>query len=70
MMPTFIQGVPSATSRGDRPIDSYAALFDPKFRGYTAIEDNFTTTGQKTALYLKKSGLPRSTTLEHDPGGS
>jgi putative spermidine/putrescine transport system substrate-binding protein len=58
MMPTFIQGdsigyLPEATG----PIDSYAALFDPKFRGYTAIEDNYTTTGQKTALYLKKSGL-------------
>jgi spermidine/putrescine-binding protein len=58
MMPTFIQGdsigyLPDATG----PIDSYAALFDPKFRGYTAVEDNYTTTGQKTALYLKKSGL-------------
>jgi spermidine/putrescine-binding protein len=38
-------------------LDSYAALFDPKFRGYVAIEDNYTTTGQKTALYLKESGL-------------
>jgi len=47
MMPTFIQG----DSIGYLPdftggvVDSYGALFDPKFRGYTAIEDNFTTTG-------------------------
>ncbi|HET6467566.1 MAG TPA: extracellular solute-binding protein [Geminicoccaceae bacterium] len=59
MMPTFIQGdsigyLPDATGG---VVDSYAALFDPRFRGYTAIEDNFTTTGQKTALYLQKSGL-------------
>lgn len=38
-------------------LDSYAALFDPKFRGYVSIEDNYTTSGQKTALYLKESGL-------------
>lgn len=38
-------------------LDSYAALFDPKFRGYVSIEDNYTTAGQKTALYLKKSGM-------------
>ena len=40
-----------------RQADSYAALFDPKFRGYVSIEDNYTTAGQKTALYLKKSGM-------------
>ena len=58
MMPTFIQGdsigyLPEFTG----PVDSYSALFDPRWRGYTAIEDNFTTTGQKTALYLKKNDL-------------
>ena len=58
MMPTFIQGdsigyLPEFTGE----VDSYSALFDPKFKGFTAIEDNFTTTGQKTALYLQKNGL-------------
>ena len=58
MMPTFIQGdsigyLPEFTGH----VDSYGALFDPKFKGYTAIEDNDTTTGQKTALYLKKNNL-------------
>lgn len=38
-------------------LDSYGALFDPQFRGLVALEDNYTTTGQKTALYLKASGL-------------
>lgn len=37
-------------------LDSYGAFFDEKWRGYVALEDNFTTTGQKTALYLKASG--------------
>lgn len=58
MMPTFIQGdsigyLPEFTGE----VDSYGALFDPKFKGFTAVEDNFTTTGQKTALYLKKNNL-------------
>lgn len=58
MLPIFLQGdsfayLPEAT--GD--VDSYGALFDPKWRGYTALEDNFTTTGQKTALYLKANNL-------------
>lgn len=58
MMPMFIQGdsigyLPEFTG----PVDSYSALFDPKFRGFTAVEDNFTTTGQKTALYLKRNNL-------------
>jgi spermidine/putrescine-binding protein len=57
-VPTVLQGdsfayLPEATGE----LDSYAALFDPKFRGYVALEDNYTTAGQKTALYLKKSGL-------------
>lgn len=38
-------------------LDSYGALFDPKFRGFVALEDNYTTAGQKTALYLKANGL-------------
>lgn len=38
-------------------LDSYAALFDEKFRGYVALEDNFTTSAQKTALYLKANDL-------------
>lgn len=37
-------------------LDSYGALFDPRFRGLVALEDNYTTAGQKTALYLKASG--------------
>lgn len=56
-VPTVLQGdsfayLPQETG----PLDSYAALFDPKFKGYVALEDNYTTAGQKTALYLKKSG--------------
>lgn len=38
-------------------LDSLGALFDPKFRGYVSLEDNYTTAGQKTALYLKKNSL-------------
>jgi putative spermidine/putrescine transport system substrate-binding protein len=38
-------------------LDSYSALFDPKFKGYVALEDNYTTAGQKTALYLKHAKL-------------
>lgn len=57
-VPTVLQGdsfayLPEKTG----PLDSYGALFDPKFKGYVALEDNFTTTGQKTALYLKKNKL-------------
>jgi putative spermidine/putrescine transport system substrate-binding protein len=55
--PTVLQGdsfayLPEKTGS----LDSYAALFDPKFKGYVALEDNYTTAGQKTALYLKASG--------------
>jgi putative spermidine/putrescine transport system substrate-binding protein len=55
--PTVLQGdsfayLPEKTGR----LDSYGALFDPKFKGYVALEDNYTTAGQKTALYLKASG--------------
>jgi spermidine/putrescine-binding protein len=58
-VPSVLQGdsfayLPEATG-GD--LDSYGALFDPKFKGYVALEDNYTTAGQKTALYLKNSGM-------------
>lgn len=57
-IPTVLQGdsfayLPEATGN----LDSYGALFDPKWRGYVALEDNYTTAGQKTALYLKKNNL-------------
>jgi spermidine/putrescine-binding protein len=57
-VPTVLQGdsfayLPEKTG----PLDSYAALFDPKWKGFVALEDNYTTAGQKTALYLKKAGL-------------
>src|SRR5687768_3104930 len=56
-VPTVLQGdsfayLPEET--GD--LDSYAALFDPRFRGFVTLEDNYTTAGQKTALFLKHSG--------------
>jgi putative spermidine/putrescine transport system substrate-binding protein len=56
-VPTVLQGdtfayLPDET--GD--LDSYAALFDRKFKGFVALEDNYTTAGQKTALFLKDSG--------------
>jgi putative spermidine/putrescine transport system substrate-binding protein len=55
-VPTVLQGdsfafLPEATGQ----LDSYGALFDPKFKGFVALEDNYTTAGQKTALYLKDS---------------
>ena len=56
-MPTVLQGdsfayLPQETGE----LDSYAALFDPAFKGFVALEDNYTTAGQKTALFLKHSG--------------
>jgi putative spermidine/putrescine transport system substrate-binding protein len=56
-VPTVLQGdsfayLPQETGE----LDSYAALFDPKFRGFVALEDNYTTAGQKTALFLQHSG--------------
>src|SRR5919106_3346302 len=56
--PTVLQGdsfafLPEKTGQ----LDSYAALFDPKWKGFVALEDNYTTAGQKTGLYLKKAGL-------------
>ena len=57
-VPTVLQGdsfayLPEKTGR----LNSYAALFDPKWKGYVALEDNYTTAGQKTALYLKHAKL-------------
>jgi spermidine/putrescine-binding protein len=56
-VPTVLQGdsfayLPDETGA----LDSYSALFDPKFKGFVALEDNYTTAGQKTALFLKHSG--------------
>ncbi|MGI9414477.1 MAG: ABC transporter substrate-binding protein [Hyphomicrobiales bacterium] len=56
-VPTVLQGdsfayLPDET--GD--LDSYGALFDPKFKGFVSLEDNYTTAGQKTALFLNHSG--------------
>ncbi|HLN07377.1 MAG TPA: hypothetical protein VK281_00190, partial [Xanthobacteraceae bacterium] len=53
-VPTVLQGdsfafLPETTGQ----LDSYGALFDPKWKGFVALEDNYTTAGQKTALYLK-----------------
>src|SRR3984893_11700750 len=55
-VPTVLQGdsfayLPEKTGN----LNSYGALFDPKWRGFVALEDNYTTAGQKTALYLKHS---------------
>jgi spermidine/putrescine-binding protein len=57
-VPTVLQGdsfayLPEKTGE----LNSYAALFDPKWKGYVALEDNYTTAGQKTALYLKHANL-------------
>jgi putative spermidine/putrescine transport system substrate-binding protein len=57
-VPTVLQGdsfayLPEKTGK----LNSYAALFDPKWKGYVALEDNYTTAGQKTALYLKHANL-------------
>lgn len=55
--PTVLQGDSFAYVEDETgPLDSYAALFDPQWRGQVALEDNFTTAGQKAALYLKSSG--------------
>lgn len=56
-VPTVLQGdsfayLPDETGE----LDSYAALFDPKHRGFVSLEDNYTTACQKTALFLQKSG--------------
>lgn len=40
-----------------REITSYGALFADEFSGQVAIEDNYTTAGQKTAMYLKQNDM-------------
>jgi spermidine/putrescine-binding protein len=56
-VPTVMQGDSFAYfSDQTGVLDSYGALFDSHFKGYSALEDNYTTSGQKTALYLKLSG--------------
>jgi spermidine/putrescine-binding protein len=56
-VPTVLQGDSFAYLPGETgDLDSYAALFDPRFKGFVALEDNYTTAGQKTALFLKHSG--------------
>ncbi len=56
--PTVLQGDSFAFLEEETgELNSYGALFDPKFRGASALEDNFTTTGQKTAMYLKQAGM-------------
>lgn len=57
-VPTVLQGdsfayLPEKTGK----LNSYSALFDPKWKGFVALEDNYTTAGQKTALYLQKNKL-------------
>lgn len=57
-VPTVLQGDTFAYLEDvTGPLDSYAALFDPKWRGFVALEDNYTTAGQKTALYLKQNKM-------------
>jgi len=57
-VPTVLQGESFAyLPKHTGELDSYGALFDPKFRGYVALEDNYTTGGQKAALYMKENGL-------------
>ncbi|MDG4898394.1 extracellular solute-binding protein [Mesorhizobium sp. WSM4976] len=58
-IPTIFQGesicyLPGSTKG---KVDSFGALFDPKYRGYVALDDNYATTGYKTAIYLKAAGL-------------
>lgn len=38
-------------------LDSYGALFDEEFKGKVALEDNWATSGAKTALYLKANNM-------------
>jgi spermidine/putrescine-binding protein len=59
-VPTVLQGdsfayLPAETGE----LDSYGALFDPKHKGFVSLEDNYTTAGQKTALFLKATGQAR-----------
>jgi spermidine/putrescine-binding protein len=56
-VPTVLQGDSFAYLPGETgELSSFGALFDRKFKGYVSIEDNYTTAGQKTALFLNASG--------------
>ncbi len=53
-VPTIIQGDSFGyLSDVTGPLDSYGALFDPKWRGFVALDNNPLTSGHKTAQYLK-----------------
>lgn len=58
-IPTAFQGesVCYLPEKTGETVDSFGALFDPKYRGYVALDDNYSTTGFKTAIYLKAAGL-------------
>ncbi len=58
-VPTIIQGE-SICYRPDltkEEINSFGALFDPKWRGNVALDDNYNAAGLKAAIYLKHAGL-------------
>lgn len=56
-IPTVLQGDSFAYLPGETgQLSSFGALFDRKFKGYVSIEDNYTTAGQKTALFLNATG--------------
>lgn len=58
-IPTAFQGeslcyLPDETGE---PVDSFGAMFDPRYRGFVALEDSYANAGYKTAIYLKAAGL-------------
>ena len=58
-VPTIIQGE-SICYRPDltnEEVNSFGALFDPKWRGNVALDDNYNAAGLKAAIYLKHAGL-------------
>ncbi|WP_375398130.1 PotD/PotF family extracellular solute-binding protein [uncultured Sphingomonas sp.] len=48
--------IKSVTGYKGGVVDSYAAVFDPRLRGRTAMEDTWTNSAIFTAIYLKQSG--------------
>ncbi len=58
-IPTVWQGDSLAYLPGEtgEEITSLGALFDDQYAGEVAIEDNYTTAGQKTAMYLDYHGI-------------
>ncbi len=42
------------------PIDSYHAVFDPKFKGRTSMEDAWINSVIFAAIYLKENSIQRS----------